>query len=207
VSSTGGANGFKEEWVELLKDKEIFLALDNDGAGAEGTVKLLKFFPEAKVCLFDAPVKDVTDFIIAGGDFHSLMKHAENLNTKEKVEADKDKNKPRPARKEYFYEAWLNNYYKKIDQEKKQVEREGKRKLITGDLEQAKQYPIDRIIKVRNDGKALCPFHQEKTPSAHYYRNTNTLYCFGCGKGADAISVYMEVNHCSFKEALKNMTI
>ena len=36
-------------------------------------------------------------------------------------------------------------------------------------------------------GKALCPLHQEKTPSFSVKREENIFKCFGCGEGGDAI--------------------
>lgn len=42
-------------------------------------------------------------------------------------------------------------------------------------------------IIFNNSGKALCPFHQEKSPSFHNYRTHG--FCFGCGKTADAIEL------------------
>ena len=42
---------------------------------------------------------------------------------------------------------------------------------------------------VRRTGRATmakCPFHEEKTPSFAMYEDTNTYYCFGCGKSGTA---------------------
>jgi 5S rRNA maturation endonuclease (ribonuclease M5) len=35
-----GANTFKSEWVTLFKDKNVYLLLDNDNAGRQGTIKI-----------------------------------------------------------------------------------------------------------------------------------------------------------------------
>lgn len=37
-----------------------------------------------------------------------------------------------------------------------------------------------------------CPLHDEATPSCRYYDETNTFYCFGCGKGGDIITLHRE---------------
>lgn len=40
-------------------------------------------------------------------------------------------------------------------------------------------------LKINRSGMALCPFHQEKTPSAKIY--PDGFHCFGCGVHADVI--------------------
>lgn len=37
---------------------------------------------------------------------------------------------------------------------------------------------------------ALCPLHDEDTPSFRYYDETNTFYCFGCRAGGDIINLH-----------------
>lgn len=39
-------------------------------------------------------------------------------------------------------------------------------------------------LQVDRSGKIQCPFHDDKTPSLHVYRDpTRGWYCYGCGKG------------------------
>jgi DNA primase len=52
---------------------------------------------------------------------------------------------------------------------------------------------------------ALCPFHNEKTPSFTVSRDRQTYHCFGCGKGGDAISFVSEFDGLSFVEALQRL--
>lgn len=40
-------------------------------------------------------------------------------------------------------------------------------------------------LKINRSGMAICPFHQEKTPSAKIYRDG--FHCFGCGVHTDVI--------------------
>ena len=40
-------------------------------------------------------------------------------------------------------------------------------------------------LKINRAGMAICPFHQEKTPSAKIY--PDGFHCFGCGVHADVI--------------------
>jgi DNA primase len=53
--------------------------------------------------------------------------------------------------------------------------------------------------------KALCPFHNEKTPSFSVSRDRQTFYCFGCEKGGDAISWVMEHEGLPFPEAMRKL--
>lgn len=53
--------------------------------------------------------------------------------------------------------------------------------------------------------KALCPFHQEKTPSFVVTPSKQIWHCFGCGKGGNVISFLMEYDRVSFIEALRTL--
>lgn len=53
-------------------------------------------------------------------------------------------------------------------------------------------------IQVKN-GKCLCLFHDEKTPSMSI--KDNKLHCFACNRSADVFDVVREIKGCSFKDA------
>jgi hypothetical protein len=40
-------------------------------------------------------------------------------------------------------------------------------------------------VEVGRNGKARCPFHEERTPSLHVYSGDRGWCCFGCGAGGD----------------------
>lgn len=47
-------------------------------------------------------------------------------------------------------------------------------------------YPVD----FENKPVACCPLHDEDTPSCRYYPDTESFYCFGCGKGGNVIYLH-----------------
>jgi len=51
--------------------------------------------------------------------------------------------------------------------------------------------------------KALCPFHEEKTPSFMVNRERQIFKCFGCGKGGNAFHFLMEKERIPFYEAVE----
>ena len=61
------------------------------------------------------------------------------------------------------------------------------------------------IVSLRPSGSrfiGLCPFHSERHPSFGINPSKNLWYCFGCGAGGDVIAFVMELEHCSFREAV-----
>lgn len=64
---------------------------------------------------------------------------------------------------------------------------------------------VSEYIKLKKAGKsfkALCPFHQEKTPSFFVNPEKQIFHCFGCGIGGNVIKFLMNIEKVSFYEAL-----
>ncbi|MFN2623630.1 MAG: DNA primase [Chthoniobacterales bacterium] len=53
--------------------------------------------------------------------------------------------------------------------------------------------------------KALCPFHQEKTPSFTVSPTRQTFHCFGCGAGGSVFRFVMDYEHLDFPAAVKKL--
>lgn len=51
----------------------------------------------------------------------------------------------------------------------------------------------------------LCPFHGEKTPSFSVDGERQLYYCFGCKAGGNVFHFYMEMEHCTFSEAVAQL--
>lgn len=61
------------------------------------------------------------------------------------------------------------------------------------------------LTKGGKNYKALCPFHNEKTPSFMVSPELGIFKCFGCGKGGDIFAFTQEVEGVSFREALHSL--
>ena len=72
-------------------------------------------------------------------------------------------------------------------------------------LRKAKEYPIDQLIEFNGHGFAKCLWHNERSPSLKYYRDTNTVYCFSCHNKHDAIDVYQILNGVNTSQAINNL--
>lgn len=59
----------------------------------------------------------------------------------------------------------------------------------------------------RSDGKRLWyKLRNEKTASCCVYTETNSFYDFGSGEGGSCLDLYMKLNDCDFKTAIKNLS-
>ncbi|MDP2874421.1 MAG: DNA primase [bacterium] len=61
------------------------------------------------------------------------------------------------------------------------------------------------LTKGGKNYRALCPFHNEKTPSFMVSPELGIFKCFGCGKGGDIFAFTQEVEGVSFREALHSL--
>lgn len=67
---------------------------------------------------------------------------------------------------------------------------------------------IGHSIKVKKTGRnyqALCPFHNEKSPSFSINPDKQFYYCFGCGAGGNAISFLMDYDRLDFIESIEQL--
>jgi len=64
----------------------------------------------------------------------------------------------------------------------------------------------ERGIAVRRQGQhlfALCPFHEERTPSFVVTPHRGLYHCFGCGLGGDVIGFLVRYDRMSFVQAVR----
>jgi len=53
--------------------------------------------------------------------------------------------------------------------------------------------------------RALCPFHQEKTPSFHVNPARQSFHCFGCGVGGSVFRFVMDYEHVDFPTSVRRL--
>ncbi len=65
---------------------------------------------------------------------------------------------------------------------------------------------ISNYVPLKKSGqnhKALCPFHEEKTPSFNVSAAKQIYRCFGCGKGGNVFNFVMEFEKVPFPQAVE----
>jgi DNA primase len=62
-----------------------------------------------------------------------------------------------------------------------------------------------RLKRAGSNFVALCPFHQEKTPSFNVNPRRQIFHCFGCHKGGDVFRFVQEYEGVSFIEAVRRL--
>lgn len=67
---------------------------------------------------------------------------------------------------------------------------------------------IGKFVQLKQAGQnllGLCPFHAEKTPSFTVSPSKQIFHCFGCRKGGDVFTFWMDYHKITFPEALKDL--
>lgn len=67
---------------------------------------------------------------------------------------------------------------------------------------------VGRFCDLKRKGKkywALCPFHNEKTPSFSIDPENGLYYCFGCKEGGNVFTLLAKLDGLSFGEALRKL--
>ncbi|MCZ6787945.1 MAG: DNA primase [Planctomycetota bacterium] len=67
---------------------------------------------------------------------------------------------------------------------------------------------ISRYATLKRAGrnfKALCPFHEEKTPSFTVFPESQRFKCFGCGEGGNVFTFLMKHNNLGFRDVLEEL--
>lgn len=67
---------------------------------------------------------------------------------------------------------------------------------------------VSAVTKVKRSGRsfmAICPFHEEKSPSMSLDNARGLYHCFGCQKGGDVFTFLTETQGLDFSEAVEEL--
>lgn len=219
-SSTGGAMTFQQEWAPLFEGKNVTIMFDNDETGIKGAVRaglLLQHFTYRWVP--PGYGKDIGDVLQNHGveKVHEVMTRNDNCIVIDIPDLSLKKNLITYRRElrdtvrrfttgspgSYFIRELILQLTLKINE--KTRPKVPKHSTSEPDILRARAYPIDKLITVKR-GTAICPFHEEDTPSLHVY-DDNHAYCFGrCRRRYDAIDIAIKVHNVTFTEAVKMLS-
>lgn len=227
VSSTGGSGTFNEEWRDLFLDKEVYIIYDIDDAGYKGALHVQSIIPWAKIIWLPKMKegKDVTDFFMeyTKENFRELMQTAmswrvpspltelpktkkamediireDNAYADELLAEEKNLGKPR------YLEILKDHVLNRVEKHRRMLRfwNQTKSQATSDRLQLAKDVPIDKYLEFNSSNTALCIWHNEKSPSLHYYIDKNRVFCFGCRRGGDTVDVVQQLNKCNVIEAI-----
>jgi DNA primase len=180
VTSTAGAQSFREEWARYFEDiPEVYLCFDRDQAGEEGARRTAKFIPHARVVTLPPEVGergDISDFFVRLGrtaeDFEKLLGDADTP-----PRAAVAPLPPRPA-------------------------------LPPASAEPIEEM-IGRFVALRRSGRGfsgLCPFHDDTNPSLVVFPRSGRFRCFACGVEGGAVDFLTRYQGLSRGEALSHLS-
>jgi len=67
---------------------------------------------------------------------------------------------------------------------------------------------IGQYVELKKRGQnyiGLCPFHSERSPSFTVNQEKQIYHCFGCGRGGDVFTFWMEYHNSDFPQSLKTL--
>ncbi len=64
----------------------------------------------------------------------------------------------------------------------------------------------ESYVELKRSGSTYscrCPFHSERTPSCHFYPDTQSFFCFGCGAGGDVVNFIRLIENLDYYDAIR----
>jgi hypothetical protein len=77
---------------------------------------------------------------------------------------------------------------------------------ITDEMkQQAREYPVERLIEFDHQGKAFCLWHDDQRPSMMKSNKKNGVRCYVCNKGWDPIDIVMKRDGKNYFDAVRHL--
>jgi DNA primase len=64
---------------------------------------------------------------------------------------------------------------------------------------------VSQYVELSEDGKGLCPFHDDQVSSFSVDDERNYWHCFACGTGGSIIDFWMQWRQCNFKAVISEL--
>ena len=64
---------------------------------------------------------------------------------------------------------------------------------------------IGSYIDLNDKNKALCPFHNDHSPSFSVHKDKQIYKCFSCGESGNVITFVQKIENCTYLEALEKL--
>ena len=64
---------------------------------------------------------------------------------------------------------------------------------------------VSSYIELNNKNKALCPFHNDHSPSFSVHKDKQIYKCFSCGESGNVITFVQKIENISYLEAVKKL--
>jgi len=117
----------------------------------------------------------------------------------------------------WIRKAYLNYFFcvPQLEIEKKKLEHKlsylnfdntNTKKFTPEQIKMAEERDPEDFLDFNYAGFCICPFHEEKTPSMKYYKDTLKFHCYGCGWHGNMIDFIMQRDNINFVDAIKRLT-
>ena len=174
--------------------------------------ELLEIFPDAIPAATRAAksaIKEIKKNISSLSDFReTCSEHVNSVSFKQQPELIKYYD-DLIARLLEAHEKELKKYQYQLNyiDNLKHPEKKPKGDTVTPEMiERAKRFPIRELLEVKR-GTSLCLWHDDTRPSMKIYDKDNRVWCFSCAHGGDPIDVYMALNGCDFRTAVRKLAV
>lgn len=103
---------------------------------------------------------------------------------------------------------WVQQAFDELDELARRCRippRDPSKALTQEQIQQAREYPIDKLVEFNRTGKAYAWCHNDHVPSLHHNRKHNRAHCWPCNHSYNPIDVLVYRDGRSFEEAVRSL--